>query len=63
MVAVYERLRDRLDQFPQGFPRSKSGVELKILKDLFSQGEAEIADYIAMLQAVGKATGKNYPFE
>ena len=63
MVAVYERLRDRLDQFPQGFPRSKSGVELKILQDIFTPGEAEIADYIAMLQAVGQATGKNYPFE
>ena len=43
MVAVYEKLRDRLDQFPQGFPSSKSGVELKILKDLFTPGEAEVA--------------------
>ena len=43
MVAVYERLRDRLDQFPQGFPSSKSGVELKILQDLFTPGEAETA--------------------
>ena len=43
MVAVYERLRDRLDQYPQGFPRSKSRVELKILEDLFTPGEAEIA--------------------
>ncbi len=42
MVAVYEKLRDRLDQFPQGFPRSKSGVELKILEDLFTPEEAEI---------------------
>lgn len=41
MVAVYEKLRDRLDQFPQGFPRSKSGVELKILEDLFTPEEAE----------------------
>lgn len=46
MVAVYERLRDRLDQFPQGFPMSKSGVELKILEDLFTPGEAETALYL-----------------
>jgi len=43
MVDVYEKLRKRLDQFPQGFPSSKSGVELKILEDLFTPGEAEIA--------------------
>lgn len=43
MVAVYEKLRERLDQFPQGFPSSKSGVELKILEDLFACREAEIA--------------------
>jgi Na+-translocating ferredoxin:NAD+ oxidoreductase subunit B len=43
MVNVYQRLRDRLDMFPQGFPRSKSGIELKILHDLFTPEEAEIA--------------------
>jgi electron transport complex protein RnfB len=46
MVAVYERLRDRLDQFPQGFPSSNSGVELKILEDLFTSEEAETALYL-----------------
>lgn len=43
MVAVYEQLRERLDKFPQGFRKSKSGVELKILQDLFTPREAEIA--------------------
>ncbi|MBI4767880.1 MAG: 4Fe-4S ferredoxin, partial [Deltaproteobacteria bacterium] len=28
--------------FPQGFPKTKSGVEIKILKELFSPEEAEI---------------------
>ena len=43
MPNVYEKLRERLDMFPQGFPKTKSGVELKILEDLFSPEEAEIA--------------------
>ncbi len=43
MTTVYEKLRDRLDMFPQGFPKTESGVELEILKRLFSEEEAEIA--------------------
>ena len=42
MKDIYERLRERLDMFPQGFPATKSGVELKILRQLFSPEEAEI---------------------
>lgn len=42
MSEIYERLRERLDMFPQGFPKTESGVELKILKELFSPEEAEI---------------------
>jgi Fe-S-cluster-containing hydrogenase component 2 len=43
MPGVYEKLRERLDMFPQGFPKTKSGVELEILEHLFSADEAEIA--------------------
>ena len=43
MTNVYEKLRERLDMFPQGFPKTKSGVELEILENLFSPDEAEIA--------------------
>jgi ferredoxin len=43
MANVYEKLRERLDMFPQGFPQTKSGVELEILENLFSIDEAEIA--------------------
>ena len=38
---VYDRLRAFLDQFPLGFPQSASGVEIDILKKLFSPKEAE----------------------
>ena len=42
MSNVYERLRERLDMFPQGFPKTESGVELEILRRLFTPNEAEI---------------------
>jgi len=42
MADVYEKLQERLDMFPQGFARTESGVELEILKRLFTPEEAEI---------------------
>ncbi|MFX1380572.1 MAG: ATP-binding protein [Promethearchaeota archaeon] len=40
---VYLSLREFLDQFPLGYPESASGVEIKILKKLFTEEEANIA--------------------
>jgi electron transport complex protein RnfB len=40
---VYERLARHLDQLPAGFPKTESGVELRILKRLFTEEEAELA--------------------
>jgi len=40
---VYYKLREFLDQFPLGFPKTPSGVEIKILKRLFTEEEAKIA--------------------
>lgn len=42
MDSIFEQVRERLDKFPQGFPKTPSGVELEILKTLFSPEEAEI---------------------
>jgi electron transport complex protein RnfB len=39
----YHRLREFLDWFPLGFPATDSGVELRILKRLFTVEEAETA--------------------
>lgn len=39
----YTNLRSFLDQLPIGYPKTESGVELKILKKLFSEAEAELA--------------------
>ncbi len=43
MNDVYKRLAKRLDELPNGFPPTEDGVELKILKKIFSPGDAETA--------------------
>lgn len=40
---VYAKLAGHLDRIPNGFPKTTSGVELKILAKLFSPEEAETA--------------------
>jgi len=42
MPDVYERLRDRLDEMATGYPATQSGVEIRILKRLFSEEEADL---------------------
>ena len=37
----YELLQAFLDRFPLGFPKTASGVEMRILKRLFTEDEAE----------------------
>jgi len=42
----YIKLREHLDSFPLGFPETSTGVEIKILKKLFSEEEARIAIFL-----------------
>jgi ferredoxin len=42
MSDVYERLRERLDDFASGYPATASGIEIKILKKLFTPDEAQL---------------------
>jgi formate hydrogenlyase subunit 6/NADH:ubiquinone oxidoreductase subunit I len=42
-VDIYERLADTLDTLPQGFPRTKSGVEIKLIKMAFTPEEVSLA--------------------
>jgi DNA-binding MarR family transcriptional regulator len=39
---IYERLAKFLDNLPGGFPRTESGVEIRILKRLFTEDEAAL---------------------
>ena len=43
---IYERLSKALDRLPNGFPRTSSKIELRILKKLFSSEEATIASQL-----------------
>ena len=49
MTDVYEKLAQHLDNLPSGFPRTDSGVEMRILKRLFSPDEAEVAAKLTMM--------------
>jgi len=49
MTDVYEKLAQHLDNLPAGFPRTESGVEIRILKRLFSPEEAEVAALLTMM--------------
>jgi len=63
MPDVYEKLRERLDMFPQGFPKTKSGVEIDILKHLFSPEEADVSlalrPYPEPVPALAERSGKD----
>ncbi len=40
---IYERLAEYLDNLPGGFPRTESGVEMRILRRLFTPEDANLA--------------------
>lgn len=40
---VYRQLQQRLDDLPVGFPSTKTGVEINLLKILFTPEESKIA--------------------
>jgi NAD-dependent dihydropyrimidine dehydrogenase PreA subunit len=46
---VYRDLQAHLDKLPIGFPATRSGVEIRILKHLFTPEEAEIALQLSMI--------------
>ena len=44
---VYEQLADALDRLPNGFPRTPSNAEIRILKKIFSPAEASLASQLS----------------
>jgi len=46
---IYRKLQKHLDRMPVGFPESKSGKDISILKELFTPEEAAIALELSML--------------
>lgn len=63
MTDVYQRLASHLNQLPEGFPPTESGVELRILKRLFTPEEAEMAMTLSMMPTpaskIAKKLGKD----
>lgn len=62
-VNSYEKLREFLDQFPIGFRKTKSGVEIEILKRLFTEEEAELTTFLTIrperAQSIARRAGKD----
>lgn len=46
---VYERLAQHLDDLPAGFPRTESGVEIRILRQLFTLEDAKLAVKLTLI--------------
>ena len=48
---IYMQLREHLDNLPVGFPSTESKVELKILRELFTEEEAAMALHLSPFAA------------
>ncbi|HYA92174.1 MAG TPA: 4Fe-4S binding protein [Thermodesulfobacteriota bacterium] len=46
---IYENLAKHLDNLPGGFPRTESGVEMRILRRLFTPEDAEFAMHLTLM--------------
>jgi len=46
---IYQKLARHLDNLPGGFPPTESGVEIRILKRLFTPDEAELATHLTLI--------------
>jgi hypothetical protein len=60
---VYCQLRETLDKMPNGFPATSDGLEIRILKKIFTEEEAGIAALLKMkyenAKAVAVRTGRD----
>jgi len=46
---LYRRLQEHINRMPVGFPKSETGADLRILKQLFTVEEAQVALELSML--------------
>jgi len=56
MTDIYKKLAAHLDGLPAGFPATETGVELRILKRLFNEEEAELAVLLTIIPETPKET-------
>jgi len=55
---VYSKLREQLDQYSIGYPETESGVEIKILKKLFTEDEARMFLNLSLMPEAPQAVAK-----
>ncbi|MFX1588624.1 MAG: ATP-binding protein [Promethearchaeota archaeon] len=60
---VYRELQEHLDTFPVGFPSTESGVEIRLLKLLFTPEEAQIASNLRFYPSFGDGESLDSIFE
>ncbi len=60
---IFQKLQQRLDRYSMGFPATKSGIEIEILKYLFSEDDAKLFLSLTQSLATAKsiATNLNQP--
>ena len=46
---IYEKLAKHLENLPAGFPRTESGVEMRILRRIFTPEDAEFAMHLTLI--------------
>src|SRR5512137_2990373 len=46
---IYRQLQRHLDKLPVGYPPTESGVEIRILKHLFTPEEAALATHLSLV--------------
>lgn len=56
----YKKLRKFLDKFPIGFPETQSGVEIDILKRLFTKEEAKVATFLSPIPSTVSQIARKY---
>ena len=55
---IYHKLRAEIDKMPYGMPKTESGIEIRILKQLFTPREALIASHLNVIGERPKAIHK-----
>jgi ferredoxin len=58
MENIYKQLARVLDKIPEGYPETASGVELKILAELFTPEEAELACHLDLEPQLSKTIAR-----
>ena len=43
---IYEKLREQLDQYSVGYPKTRSGVEIRMLEKIFTEEDAPAKDFM-----------------